>query len=298
MKALVTGGTGFIGSNIVRALLARGDDVSITGHDAEQRLPDFKGKLLQPSLVGIDWEALPPVDVVFHQAAINDTTSADLREMLHANVTASLALFEHVVQQGCKRIVYASSTAVYGDGPAPYKEEQSLHPLNPYAQSKKQLEEETARFAKEHPDVIIVGLRYCNVYGPGESHKGARASMIYQLAQQMRQGSPRLFKSGEQRRDYIYIKDVVEANLQAAKAASSGIFNCGSGTAISFNDVVQLLNKVLGTARTPEYIDNPYAASYQSYTQCDMGRAKERLGFTPRYTVESGIQDWVQSGGL
>lgn len=298
MKALVTGGTGFIGSNIAKALLARGDEVIITGHDSEQQLPNFKGKLLLPSLIGIDWDALPPVDVLFHEAAYNDTRSQDLREMLHANVASSIALFERVADMGCKHIVYASSTAVYGDGPAPYKEEQPLHPLNPYAESKKRLEEEVARFAKAHPDVVIVGLRYCNVYGPGESHKGTRASMIYQLARQMRRGNPRLFKSGEQRRDYIYVKDVVEANLRAAEAKSGVILNCGSGHAVSFNDVVHLLNKVLGMSRTPEYVDNPFSAAYQNYTECDMSRAKEKLGFVPTYTIESGIDDYMKSGAL
>ena len=139
MKALVTGGTGFIGSNITEALLARGDDVVITGHDSEQPLKNFRGTLLLPSLIGIDWGALPPVDILFHEAAYNDTRSQDLREMLHANVASSIALFKHVADMGCKHIVYASSTAVYGDGPAPYKEEQLLHPLNPYAESKKRL---------------------------------------------------------------------------------------------------------------------------------------------------------------
>jgi len=298
MKALVTGGTGFIGSNITEALLARGDDVVITGHDSEQHLPNFKGTLLLPSLVGIDWEALPPVDVLFHEAAYNDTRSQDIREMLHANVAASMALFEHVVQKGCKHIVYASSTAVYGNGPAPYNEDQPLHPLNPYAESKKRLEEEVARFREVHPDVVVVGLRYCNVYGPGESHKGTRASMIYQLARQMRRGNPRLFKSGEQRRDYIYVKDVVEANLRASGARTSCIVNCGSGHATSFNDVVHLLNKVLGTSRTPEYIDNPFSAAYQNYTECDMSRAKEKLGFVPTHTIESGITEYMRSGSL
>ena len=298
MKTLVTGGTGFIGSNIAEALLVRGDDVVITGHDSEQQIPNFKGTLLLPSLIGIDWEALPPIDVLFHEAAYNDTRSQDLREMLYANVASSIALFERVAEKGCKRIVYASSTAVYGDGPAPYNENQPLHPLNPYAESKKQLEEEVARFGKVHPDVVVVGLRYCNVYGPGESHKGTRASMIYQLAGQMRRGNPRLFKSGEQRRDYIYVKDVVEANLRAAEAQSSCVVNCGSGQAIAFNDVVHLLNKVLGTSRTPEYIDNPFAAAYQNYTECDMSRAKEKLGFVPKYTIESGITKYMKSGSL
>ena len=144
----------------------------------------------------------------------------------------------------------------------------------------------------------MVGLRYCNVYGPGESHKGTRASMVYQLARQMRERNPRLFKNGEQLRDYIYVKDVVEANMLAAKAKSSCVVNCGSGRATSFNDLVKLLNGFFGTSRSPEYIDNPYEASYQNHTECDMSLAKERLGFAPKFTIKSGIGDYVKSGFL
>jgi ADP-L-glycero-D-manno-heptose 6-epimerase len=298
MRILVTGGTGFIGSNIVRALIERGDEVLITGHDAEQKIPGFKGKMLQPSLIGIDWEHLGKLDAVIHEAAINETQSQDEREMMRANVDASLALFGYVARNGCKRIVYASSTAVYGDGPVPYREGQTLQPLTAYARSKVKMEEMATEFGKAHPQVSIVGLRYCNVYGPGESHKTNRASMIYQLAQQMRKGNPRLFEHGEQKRDYIYVKDVVRANLAALEAKQSCLVNCASGQSTSFNDVVAILNDVLHTKRVPEYFPNPIAASYQDHTLCDMTLAKEALGFTPEYEIRKGIVDYAASGTL
>ncbi|MFH1282365.1 MAG: NAD-dependent epimerase/dehydratase family protein, partial [bacterium] len=223
MRCVITGGTGFIGSNLALHLIEQGDEIIITGHDAEQKLPPFKGRYLQPTFLGFDWDSVGKVDALFHQAAINDTTNMDRDQMLKANFESSKQLFEKMVDMGCRRIVYASSTAVYGDLPAPYKEHVPLKPLNPYAESKKALDEFAMNFAKEHPDVIIVGLRYCNVYGPREDHKGKRASMIYQLAQQMINGNPRIFKYGEQKRDYIYVKDVVTANMLAAKAKESCI---------------------------------------------------------------------------
>ena len=296
MRILVTGGTGFVGSNLVARLLQEGHDVLITGHDAEQRIPGFQGKYLQPTLLGIDWEAVGAVDVLFHQAAVNDTTLLDEREMLRANVTASQELFRRVAAGGCRRIVYASSTAIYGDAPAPYREDTPARPLNPYARSKKQLEEFASGFARENPQVTIVGLRYCNVYGPGESHKGKRASMIFQLAQQMQRGNPRLFKYGEQKRDYLYVDDAVRANLLAAKASESCIVNCGSGRAVSFNDIVVQLNRVLEVRRTPEYIDNPYADRYQSHTECDMTLAKQKLGFVPEFELVSGLEAYRRNG--
>ena len=298
MRILVTGGTGFIGSNIVQALIERGDDVSITGHDAEQKIPGFTGKFLQPTFLGLDWDSLAEFDAIFHEAAINETQSMDEREMMRANVDASLALFERVVERGCKRIVYASSTAVYGDGPVPSKEDQTLIPLTPYARSKEKLEEGAHAFAEAHPDVTIVGLRYCNVYGPGEAHKGRRASMVHQLREQMRTKNPRLFKYGEQKRDYIYVKDVVAANLLALEAKGSVVVNCGTGAATTFNELVAILNTVMGTAREPEYFDNPIVGSYQEHTQCDMTLAKEKLGFTPAFTIEQGIADYLKGESL
>ncbi|MDO8552924.1 MAG: NAD-dependent epimerase/dehydratase family protein [bacterium] len=298
MRVLVTGGTGFIGSNIVIELIRRGHDVVITGSDAEQKISGFTGKYLQPGLDGIDWGAVGVFDAVFHEAAINDTQSKDTREMMRANVGASMSLFEYAVKNGCKHIVYASSTAVYGDGATPYREDQNLKPLTPYAESKKILEEKAAAFGAENPDVVIVGLRYCNVYGPGESHKGKRASMIYQIAQQMKKGNPRLFRGGEQKRDYIYVKDAVRANMLALEAKENMVLNCGSGTATPFNDLVRILNGALGTDRKPEYFENPFASSYQNHTECDMSLAKDKLGFVPEFNVERGIADYSASGFL
>ena len=278
MRMLVTGGTGLVGSNLARELARQGHEVIITGSNASQKFPDFKGKVIHTGFCGIDWDSLGKIDVLFHQAAINDTTMTDEREIMRANVDGSKMLFEHVVKHGCKRIVYASSTAIYGHAPAPQKETSRLEPLNPYAKSKIELEQFAATFQKKHPAVIIIGLRYCNVYGPGENHKGKRATMIYQLAQQMQQGNPRIFKDGEHLRDYIYVKDVVTANLLAAKATESCVVNCGSGKSYSFNRVVAILNTVLGLSRKPEYIDNPYIGKYQNHTECDMSLAKKKLG--------------------
>ncbi|MBI2623040.1 MAG: NAD-dependent epimerase/dehydratase family protein [Candidatus Liptonbacteria bacterium] len=297
MRVLVTGGTGFIGSNIVKALLARGDEVVMTGSDAEVRIPEFHGVYLQPGLIGMDWERVGTVDALVHEAAINDTTSLDEREMFRANVDASKVLFEYVVKNGCTKIVYASSTAVYGDAPAPYREGVTpLRPLNPYARSKKALEDVAAELHAQHPEVGVIGLRYCNVYGPGEAHKGRRASMIFQLAQQMKVGNPRIFKQGEQKRDYIYVDDVVRANLLSLESSWSGVVNCGSGKAASFNEVVELLNGALRTNRRPEYIENPYAKRYQVYTECDMALAKEKIGFIPSFDVERGIAEYCKRG--
>lgn len=297
MRILVTGGTGFIGSNIVKALVERGDDVIITGHEAEQPAP--KGvEFLQTSFAGLDYDRIGKVDAVIHEAAINSALYTDKSEIMRANLLSSQQLIEYVVSKGCTRIVYASSTAVYGDAPAPYSETSAVNPISAYGSSKLALDKWAMQFAQEHPDFTIVGLRYCNVFGPGESHKGKRASYIYQLAQQMLKGNAFLFKHGEQRRDWIYVKDVVRANLLALTAKQSGVYMCGGGVAYTFNEIVRLLNENLGLARPITYVDNPYEKSYQNYTECDLTKASAELGFTPQYSLAQGIADYYRSGKL
>src|SRR3989339_420280 len=181
MKALVTGGTGFIGSNLAIELDNQGYEVIVTGNESEQKLPQGR-RVLYPTLMGINWDILDGIDIVFHQAAMNDTTNLDSQVMIHANYLTTVEFFKKMIDRGCKNIVYASSTAVYGDAPAPYKEGMVKNPLNPYAESKLCVDVAVSDLSKENPDVKFVGLRYCNVYGPRESHKGKKASMIYQLA--------------------------------------------------------------------------------------------------------------------
>jgi ADP-L-glycero-D-manno-heptose 6-epimerase len=114
----------------------------------------------------------------------------------------------------------------------------------------------------------------------------------------MQKASPKLFKFGDQKRDYIYVKDVVKANILASKAKESCIVNCGSGTATSFNKIVEQLNFILGMNRNPEYIENPFQGAYQNHTECDMSLAKEKIGFVPGYSFEKGLKDYYDSGFL
>jgi ADP-L-glycero-D-manno-heptose 6-epimerase len=150
------------------------------------------------------------------------------------------------------------------------------------------------RTAAESADWIIIGLRYFNVYGPHEAHKGVPASMIYHLAQQMKAGQrPRIFKHGEQKRDFVYVKDVVEGTVRALDVQASGIYNLGSGQARTFNELVDVLNKCLGTNLKPEYIDNPHA-HYQNFTQADLTNARCALGYESRFPLEQGVRDYLR----
>ncbi|MEK6875530.1 MAG: NAD-dependent epimerase/dehydratase family protein [Nanoarchaeota archaeon] len=291
IKCLVTGGTGFVGYNLTKELLKRGYEVLITGKEGEN-YEDVKNLIVGYDLFKLDWNKIGKIDILFHQAAIVDTSFMNREEMLRINLEASKFLFENAAIAKCKHIVYASSTASYGNEQAPYKEGITKQiPLNPYAESKKLLDEFAMQFAKSHSDIAVVGLRYCNIYGPYDFHKGKMRCYLSQIANQMLTGNPKIFKNGEQKRDYIYVKDVVTANILASQAKKSCIVNCGSGKAVSFNELISILNTVLGLNKVAEYIDNPYGFRYQSYTECDMSLAKEKIGFIPKYSIEEGIKE-------
>lgn len=296
MRALVTGGTGFVGSNLVRRLDSMGWEVLYTGQEGENTVP---GTHVGYHFDAVPWSDLGPVDVVFHQAAITDTLVTDWDEMMQTNLVQSIRLCSNAAYAGVRTFVYASSCATYGDVPPPFREYCQARPLNVYGQSKLLLDEVIRPVAEGVDGLSVVGLRYSNVYGPGENHKGHMASMVFQLARQIRRGErPRLFEFGEQRRDFVYVDDVVDANLLAAHLGSSGVYNCGSGIARSFTDLLAILQKELGTAAEVEYVKNPKAVAYQSFTECDMSLAKARLGHEPRVSLEEGIRRYVRDAGL
>jgi ADP-L-glycero-D-manno-heptose 6-epimerase len=160
------------------------------------------------------------------------------------------------------------------------------------------MERLAGRYAAQQPRQPIIGLRYFNVYGPGENHKDKFASMITQLARQMRAGRrPRVFTDGEQKRDFVYIDDVVQANCRAITAHASGVFNVGSGQALSFNQVIEHLNVVLKTDLPPDYFDNPYGF-FQTHTEADLGDARRNLDYVPAYDLQRGIHAYHASGQL
>jgi len=308
MRVLVTGGAGFIGSNLARALAHQRHDLVAADSFLSaswKNLLEFDGDVL--TLAGHDdvesMRRLGPFDAIFHQASITGVITADgsaatgiEHRMMRNNVETFRALLDWAVETKA-RVVWASSCSVYGRGAVPMKESQKPDPLNIYAFSKLCMERLAARYAPKlaHP---IVGLRYSNVYGPGEDHKGKLASMIHQLARQMRAGNrPRIFRAGEQKRDFVYIDDVVQANLAAMKANESGVFNAGAGRSWSFNEVVAELNRVLGTKLGPDYFDNPYGFT-QDWTETDQTLARQKLGYEPGFDLRRGIEAYHKSGML
>ncbi len=296
-KYLVTGGAGFVGSNIAKTLEAEGhevtvlDDFSKNGHF--KNLIGFKGDVITCDLfTNVPHDMY--FDAIFHEAAITDTTVMDQKAMMEQNVEAFKNLLEFAAENEIKKVIYASSAATYGNGPVPNVETQPTHPENVYGFSKVIMDNVARQFSEDNNDMKIIGLRYFNVYGPGEYHKGKMASMVYQLYNQMKEGKrPRVFKYGEQQRDFVYVKDIVKINMCALKnGKETGVFNAATGVPRDYNAIIACLNKELGTNLEPEYIDNPYPF-FQLKTQADITKSKEKLGYEPDYTLEKGIADYV-----
>jgi ADP-L-glycero-D-manno-heptose 6-epimerase len=302
---VITGGAGFVGSNLVHEVAKRYPEAELSvvddfrsGHF--KNLEGFKGDVIAGDLSSLalkDYFGGRKIDLVFHLASITDTTDHDQFRQVRDNVESWRNLLDYFAGRKT-RLVYASSAATYGVASGVNKVTQPPKPANVYAFAKVQLDNLARRWARENPAQIVVGLRYFNVYGPREAHKGAASSMILQLAQQMQRGqAPRIFKHGEQLRDFVYVKDIVTCTLLAARARASGIYNAGSGVPRTFNDIIANLNRVLKTGWQADYIDNPHA-HYQPHTEADLTETTRALRYKPKYTLESGIDDYAASGFL
>jgi ADP-L-glycero-D-manno-heptose 6-epimerase len=298
-NVLVTGGAGFIGSNLALEIQTRFPEATIAVIDdfratSFKNLLGFKGEVLAFDVSQKEWLELfktRPVDTLFHLASITDTTVLDEKKMIFDNVEGFRNVLELALAKKAE-VVYASSAGVYGSQDTPMKEEDAGRPNNVYGYSKWVMDQLARNYEGK---LKVVGLRYFNVFGPREYFKGAAASMIYQLYLQMSAGRrPRIFKWGEQRRDFIYVKDVVDATLRAREAKRNTVVNVGTGQSTSFNEVIEALNEGLGTRLEPDYFDNPYDF-YQNFTQADMTRTKREIGFEAKYSTREGILDYVRN---
>ena len=308
---LVTGGAGFIGSHIVKALNDRGDreifvvDDLSNGHKfanlSDCTIADYMDK---SELAGrIESGNLDQrFKAIFHQGACTDTMEHDGLYMMENNYTFSKLLFHYALEHQVP-FVYASSGATYGNSSNFEVDPANERPLNVYGYSKLVFDQHVRRHIAR-AESTVVGLRYFNVYGPRETKKGKMASMVYQLYCQLRDtGKAKLFKgtdgydAGEQLRDFVFVEDVAKANLIIADTEiSKGIFNCGTGEARTFNAIANCLIDTLGKGKI-DYIDFPeeLKGKYQSYTQADINSLREAGYSEPFTSLEDGIKKSVEA---
>jgi ADP-L-glycero-D-manno-heptose 6-epimerase len=322
MTVIVTGAAGFIGANLVRALNARGE-TDIIAVDNLTRAEKFRNLVdceIADYLDKADFRALVArgalgrPQIVFHQGACSDTMEADGRYMLDNNFRYSLELLDWC-QANRVPYVYASSAAVYGLGPVFAEGRQHEKPLNVYGYSKF-LFDQIVRRRLGSLAAPVVGLRYFNVYGPREAHKGRMASVAFHHFHQFRaDGRVRLFEGshgyadGEQRRDFIHVDDAVAVNLHFAERPASGLYNVGSGRAQPFNDVALAVVNALRARdgepplaladavaqRRIEYVPFPQAlrGKYQAFTQADLAQLRAAGYTAPMASVEQGVAAYV-----
>ena len=306
---LITGGAGFIGSNLAFYFQENFPNSKIILFDcfrSNETFPNgnlksfghyknligFKGDIICGDITNkTDLESLHEYkfDFIFHQAAISDTRVYDQEIIFKTNVNSFYDLLE-IAKNNRAAIVYASSAATYGNLPSPQTLGKEC-PNNPYGFSKYIMDQIANRYSREYPDMKIVGLRFFNVFGPKEYYKGKTSSMVIQLGHQILDGkAPRLFEGSDQiLRDFIYIDDVLQAIVKACSPKTNGIFNVGTGVSRSFQDIADILQKELGTNLGTEYFANPYNG-YQLNTQANIKASIDDLGFEPKISLEKGIK--------
>lgn len=316
---LVTGGAGFIGSNLQAALTAEGAEVAIAdwlGHEGQkwrnlQHHPP--AQIVAPGQLAEFLDRDVRITAIVHLGAISETTATDADLVWHTNVTLSQKLWRWCAERRV-RFIYASSAATYGNGEAGFDDDmslpalQSLRPLNLYGWSKHAFDLWVARQVAEraHNPPHWAGLKFFNVYGPNEYHKGGMISVVKIKHDEVMAGGPaRLFKSitpgladGAQKRDFIYIDDVVAAlKFLLAAHEVGGIFNLGTGTARSYAELARAVCAANGVPERIAFIDMPAAlrGQYQSFTEARMDRLRA-LGFSHRFTtLEDGVAAYVQT---
>ena len=309
---LITGGAGFIGSNLAFYFQENFPKSKVIVFDCFRNNETFQNGNLKSfghykNLIGfrgdiicgninnkVDLDLLNnyKFDFIFHHAAISDTRVYDQEIIMKTNVNSFYELLE-IAKKDQSTMVYASSAATYGNQPSPQTVGKE-NPENPYGFSKYIMDQIAIRYSMENPDLTITGLRFFNVYGPREYYKGNTSSMVIQLGLQILDGKePRLFYNSNQiLRDFIYIDDVIQANIKACTPMQNGTYNVATGIPRNFQEIADILQKELGTNLKTEYFQNPHNG-YQMNTQADISSTIRNLGFEPNYSLEKGIKAYL-----
>ena len=300
-KVLVTGGAGFIGSHLVHGLLDRGDRVRVldnlsTGSKANLAGLDvefIEGDIRDAAVVQ---ESIKDVNVVFHLAAFISVPGSmeDPLTCYAANLNGSLNVLMQASQVGVRRIVLASSAAVYGESNSPVAENHPLSPQSPYAASKLAMEQAAKLFSQSF-SLETVCLRFFNAYGPRQSPDSPYAAAIPKFIQVMLAGEPvTIHGDGRQTRDFVYVRDIVNAMLLSADGDSidGRVFNIAGGNSVPINDLVEILQRFFPETHDPVF--GPPRQGDLLFSEADISLAKRALGYRPRIDLQEGLEITVE----
>jgi UDP-glucose 4-epimerase len=294
-RVLVTGGAGFIGSNLANALATDNDVVVVDdGYLGTTENLDPAVTVHEQSV--LDEDLPTDVDVVFHLAALSSYAMHEETPQRGARV--NVEGFVNVVEQarvdGCETVVYASTSSIYGSQTDPCPEELSVSVHTGYEASKL-ARERYAEYFSTHYDLSMAGMRFFSVYqgyGGAEEHKGEYANVIAQFADDIAAGRrPELYGDGTQTRDFTHVEDIVRGLELAAEHELDGVYNLGTGQSYDFNTVVELLNEELGTDVEPSYVENPIPEDVYVHDTCaDASKMREATGWEPEITFRDGLE--------
>ncbi len=303
-RILVTGGAGFIGSNFcninkekyeITALdnLFLGDKSNLDGD-----IKFIKGDSRKKE----DLDQVGPVDYVIHLAGTSSAPMFMGKDFVWAYTNAIesfTTVLDWASKNGVKKVLYASTSSLYGNNPLPLVETQSVTPINHYAVTKRAYEHISRCFNKVHPDMDIIGFRFMSVYGPNEEAKGIYANLISQFCWDIaRDKTPVIYGDGTQTRDFTNVRDVVQGLRKAIeldKKLGAEVFNIGTGNATSVKDIADTLIKAFGKDMEPKYIENPVKEDYVQGQYADISKIQEILGYQPTVKLEDGIREQVEN---
>jgi len=300
MKVLVTGALGFIGSNIAAKLVADGHEVTALDNmhtGSESNIGAISGKVrVVKADSGQIASAGSGFDAIIHEGVYSSSPMYKADPHLTSKVLSDwISVLEYARKNPC-RLVYASSSSLYNGNPPPHEEGMGIKITDFYTEGRYAME----RVAKLYSDfygVNSVGLRYFSVYGQNERSKGKYANLVTQFLWEMQEGRrPVILGDGKQTRDFIYVGDVVRANLLALEHEGTDVFNVGTGRSVSLNDVAALLNSKLGTNIQPEYRPNTIK-NYVAHTQASTAKAEKMLGFKAEMPLEKGVDILISHYG-
>lgn len=301
-RVLITGGAGFVGSNAANWLSKNGYDVVAMDNlylgweqNVESQVTFINGDVNKQE----DLEKVGPVDYIIHLAASSSAPmfTDDLGQAVTNNVNGHIQVMEYARKVGAKKMLFASTSSIYGNNPIPLTEDQEVTPPNFYSVSK-HAQEEISRTYNQVYGLEIIAFRFMSVYGLHEEHKGRFANLVSQFIWGMEEGKqPTIYGDGTQTRDLTNVKDLIQAfklAMETEKKFGFTVFNVGTSHAINMLDLMDILNKAMGTNIPGKLIENPIKSGYVKNQQASLEKIERELGYKPTVTIEEGVKEIVE----